>query len=42
MAATNRINSLDDALVRSGRFDTKIQVHMPNTQERQGIINLHL
>lgn len=30
IAATNREQLLDDALIRSGRFDTKIQVLMPN------------
>ncbi len=30
IAATNRINMIDDALLRSGRFDTKIKLEMPN------------
>lgn len=30
IAATNRINMIDDALLRSGRFDTKIKLDMPN------------
>eukprot|EP00828_Plagiopyla_frontata_P019323 TRINITY_DN2471_c0_g1_i1.p1 TRINITY_DN2471_c0_g1~~TRINITY_DN2471_c0_g1_i1.p1 ORF type:complete len:462 (-),score=83.58 TRINITY_DN2471_c0_g1_i1:12-1397(-) len=42
IAATNRILSLDDALMRSGRFDTKIQIQMPDAKEREGIIRVHL
>lgn len=42
VAATNRVLCLDDALLRSGRFDTKIRVELPNDQEREGIIELHL
>ena len=42
IAATNREQLLDDALVRSGRFDTKIKVNLPNRDEREGIIKIHL
>lgn len=42
IAATNRINVVDEALVRSGRFDTKIQILLPTEEEREGIINIHL
>lgn len=42
VAATNRVLCLDDALLRSGRFDTKIKVELPNEEERFGIIRLHL
>jgi cell division protease FtsH len=42
VAATNRILCLDDALLRSGRFDTKIRVELPNEEERTGILMLHL
>lgn len=42
IAATNRILLLDDALIRSGRFDTKIKLEMPNASERKGIIQIHL
>lgn len=42
VAATNRILCLDDALLRSGRFDTKIRVELPNDEERKGILLLHL
>ena len=30
IAATNREQMLDDALIRSGRFDTKIKINLPN------------
>ena len=42
VAATNRVLCLDDALLRSGRFDTKIKVELPNEEERFGIVKLHL
>jgi cell division protease FtsH len=42
IAATNRVNMLDDALLRSGRFDTKIKVELPNEEERTGIMLIHL
>lgn len=42
IAATNREQLLDDALVRSGRFDTKIKVNLPNKHEREGVIKIHL
>ena len=42
IAATNRILLLDDALIRSGRFDTKIKLDLPTEEERVGIMNVHL
>lgn len=42
MAATNREQFLDFALVRSGRFDLKIKVNRPNWEERLGILKLKL
>lgn len=30
IAATNRIKSLDTALIRSGRFDLKLNIELPN------------
>ena len=38
IAATNREKLLDDALMRCGRFDTKIKLEMPNESERIGIL----
>ena len=34
IAATNRVAQLDDAIMRSGRFDIKIEVKLPNEVER--------
>jgi cell division protease FtsH len=42
IAATNRPDVLDDALVRAGRFDRKIEVGLPDTQGREDILNVHL
>jgi ATP-dependent Zn protease len=42
IAATNRFIMLDDALLRSGRFDTKIKIELPDLKERAGILALHL
>ena len=42
IAATNKINSIDDAIVRSGRFGKHIEVNAPNTPEAvQQILNIH-
>lgn len=41
IAATNRLDSLDSALLRSGRFDRHINVKAPNLQERQDILQVH-
>ena len=42
MAATNRADILDKALLRAGRFDRQINVELPDLKERQQIFNVHL
>jgi transitional endoplasmic reticulum ATPase len=41
MAATNRIEKLDDAVTRSGRFDTFIEVTPPDTDAIEQIFAIH-
>ena len=41
LAATNRIDMLDSALKRSGRFDRKITINLPNYEERKQIFEVH-
>jgi len=41
LAATNRPDVLDPALLRPGRFDRQIVVPLPNLQGRQGILEIH-
>lgn len=42
MAATNRADILDKALMRAGRFDRSIYVDLPELHERQQIFDVHL
>ncbi|MBM3427437.1 MAG: ATP-dependent zinc metalloprotease FtsH [Bacteroidetes bacterium] len=42
LAATNRADILDKALLRAGRFDRQIYVDMPDIKERVQIFNVHL
>ena len=42
VAATNLIGNLDSALLRPGRFDHKIKIELPNLEERQDILKIHL
>lgn len=42
LAATNRADILDRALLRAGRFDRQIYVDMPDVVERQQIFKVHL
>lgn len=42
MASTNREKSLDSALLRSGRFDSKIYIDPPNRKERTELFRLYL
>ncbi|MGQ1908677.1 ATP-dependent zinc metalloprotease FtsH [Marinifilum sp. RC60d5] len=42
LAATNRADILDRALMRAGRFDRQIHVELPDLNERQEIFNVHL
>lgn len=41
MAATNRIDILDPAILRPGRFDRKVVVGRPDVQGRLEILNVH-
>jgi cell division protease FtsH len=42
LAATNRADILDKALMRAGRFDRQIHVELPDLKERQEIFQVHL
>lgn len=42
MAATNRADILDKALMRAGRFDRSIYVDLPELHERRSIFDVHL
>ena len=42
LAATNRADILDSALMRAGRFDRQIYVDMPDVVERKSIFEVHL
>ena len=42
LAATNRVDILDKALLRAGRFDRQINVELPELKERAEIFDVHL
>lgn len=41
IAATNFVESLDEAIKRPGRFDRTVPVDLPNTEEREAILKVH-
>ena len=41
MAATNRADILDPALLRPGRFDRQITIHLPDVRAREAILKVH-
>ncbi|MHA1669890.1 MAG: CDC48 family AAA ATPase [Promethearchaeota archaeon] len=41
IGATNRINAIDEALRRPGRFDREIEFGVPNVKERKEILQIH-
>ena len=42
IAATNRADVLDDALLRPGRFDRQVNVGLPDVRGREQILTVHL
>lgn len=42
LAATNRADILDRALLRAGRFDRQIHVELPDLEERKAIFSVHM
>ena len=42
LAATNRVDILDKALLRAGRFDRQIHVDLPDLNERKEVFKVHL
>lgn len=41
MAATNRVDVLDKALLRPGRFDRKVTINLPTQADREKILKIH-
>ena len=42
IAATNKVEMLDDALLRAGRFDRRIYVELPDLEDREEILKIYL
>ena len=42
LAATNRVDILDKAWLRAGRFDRQIHVDLPDLNERKAVFKVHL
>lgn len=42
LGATNRIDLIDPAMLRPGRFDAVVEIPLPNEQDRQNIFEIHL
>jgi cell division protease FtsH len=42
LAATNRVDVLDSALTRPGRFDRQVHVNRPDVKGREAILNVHI
>lgn len=42
LAATNRVDILDKALTRAGRFDRRVEVPYPDLKSRRSILNVHI
>jgi ATP-dependent 26S proteasome regulatory subunit len=42
VAATNLVVNIDQALLRPGRFDYKIEMQLPDKNERFNILQIHL
>lgn len=42
IAATNRVQTLDPALLRPGRFDRTVEIPLPNQSERAAILQVHV
>ncbi len=42
IAATNKIEVLDEALLRAGRFDRRVFINLPNIEDRKKILSLYL
>jgi len=42
VASTNRLNSIDPALVRAGRFDRWVEVTLPDEEGRKQILEIHM
>ena len=42
VAATNRSDILDNALLRPGRFDRRVTVGLPDVKGREQILNVHI
>lgn len=42
IAATNKLDVLDDALLRAGRFDRRVHIGLPNIDDRRNILELYL
>ncbi len=41
IVASNRLDILDEALTRAGRFDRKIEINVPDAKGREEILKVH-